>query len=631
MPKNILDGLNDDQKKAASYYTGASFILAGPGSGKTATIIRRTAYMIQQGIKPENIILFTFTNKAAKEIKNRVISFIGEEQGNKITVGTYHSVCVRFLKRYADRIGYTNQFSIFDSDDSANVVKKLCKTAPFDHKKAIGYISSCKSKGITASESVRNATGFEEKLAIIYRQYQDELHRQNSMDFDDIILNTIKLFENNPDILETINNKYTYITADEFHDSSSRDVRLIELLAGKKQNVCMILDPDQSIYGFRGANLAAVLGVDKIFPDLKTFVLRRNYRSTQTIVNAANSLIEHNSQTIDKELYSENDVGEKLLFFSEENAEQEALRCVKLIKALTSKQFGLEYSQIAILYRMTYLSRTVEEAFLKNGIPYKVVGGLPFCGRKEIKDILSFIKFANNPNDFESFKRSVGIPKRGIGEATLDKVKDYAKTAYSQPIDFIQAIKELPIKGKAKNSLTTYVELIESLKTKIDNNDSPKDVLKDLIKTINYKQIVNDAENSETIIEERLNNLKELLNIASTFDNMTDFLDSMALNIPDDESDTNNKVNLLTQHTSKGLEFEAVILLSCNEGTSPHYKAIISSDVEEERRLFYVAMTRAKKYLFLTRPKKVMKEGRLVSANESRFIKEISKTYLKRV
>ena len=393
----------------------------------------------------------------------------------------------------------------------------------------------------------------------------------------------------------------------------------------------MILDPDQSIYGFRGANLAAVLGVDKIFPDLKTFVLRRNYRSTQTIVNAANSLIENNSQTIDKELYSENDVGEKLLFFSEENAEQEALRCVKLIKALTSKQFGLEYSQIAILYRMTYLSRTVEEAFLKNGIPYKVVGGLPFCGRKEIKDILSFIKFANNPNDFESFKRSVGIPKRGIGEATLDKVKDYAKTAYSQPIDFIQAIKELPIKGKAKNSLTTYVELIESLKTKIDNNDSPKDVLKDLIKTINYKQIVNDTENSETIIEERLNNLKELLNIASTFDNMTDFLDSMALNIPDDESDTNNKVNLLTQHTSKGLEFEAVILLSCNEGTSPHYKAIIASDVEEERRLFYVAMTRAKKYLFLTRPKKVMKEGRLVSVNESRFIKEISKTYLKRV
>ena len=217
MPKNILDGLNDDQKKAASYYTGASFILAGPGSGKTATIIRRTAYMIQQGIKPENIILFTFTNKAAKEIKNRVISFIGEEQGNKITVGTYHSVCVRFLKRYADRIGYTNQFSIFDSDDSANVVKKLCKTAPFDHKKAIGYISSCKSKGITASESVRNATGFEEKLAIIYRQYQDELHRQNSMDFDDIILNTIKLFENNPDVLEIVNNKYTYITADEFH------------------------------------------------------------------------------------------------------------------------------------------------------------------------------------------------------------------------------------------------------------------------------------------------------------------------------------------------------------------------------------------------------------------------------
>lgn len=584
--------------------------------------------MINQGVHPENIILFTFTNKAAREIKERVISFIGDE-GKKITVGTYHSICVRFLRRYADRIGFTNKFTIFDTDDCANILKKICKVHNIDPKRAADYISSCKKRCHTPEQAIRRAVGFDQKLAGVYRDYQKELKLQDGMDFDDLIINTILLFQNNPDVLKRVNEQYTYITADEFHDSSKTDLRLMALLAGERQNICMILDPDQSIYGFRGASLESVLGVDKIFQDLKTFVLHRNYRSSQTIVNAACSLINKNTKTIKKELYSLNDVGEDLIFFEEDDQEKEALRCVKLIKTLTS-QFNLQNKDICILYRMGYMSRVLEEAFLKNSIPYKIVGGLPFCSRKEIKDILSYARVVFNPHDFEAYKRSLGIPKRGIGEATLEKIKTFARHNYSEPVDFITASREIPIKGKSRINMDLYVALIDRLTKMYEDNVEPVAFIKAIIDSINYIQQIKDSEPLKSQQEERIANIGELLNIASTFDTIVDFLENMSLNSNMESEEEKDQICLMTEHASKGLEFPAVIIVGCNEGTAPHYKASTLDDIEEERRLFYVAMTRAEKYLFLSRPKKVIQQGRANYPLESRFIREIDKKYLKR-
>lgn len=627
--QTILNGLNDDQKQPVLDFEGASFILAGPGAGKSHTVVSRTAYMINNGVDPSRMILFTFTNKAARELKTRVMKYIGKE-GEKITVGTYHSICVRFLRRYADKIGYSNKFSIFDTDDSINVLKKLCKPAGIEYKRAMDYISDCKKRCATPEMAIRRANGFDQKLAAIYRDYQAELKLQDAMDFDDLIINTIVLFQSNHDVLQRINEQYTYITADEFHDSSKTDLRLMALLAGERQNICMILDPDQSIYGFRGASLDSVLGVDKIFPDLKTFVLHRNYRSTQTIVNAACSLINRNTKTIKKELYSLNDVGEELIFFAEDDQEKEALRCVKLIKTLTNAKFGLENKDICILYRMGYMSRVIEEAFLKNSIPYKIIGGLPFCSRKEIKDILSYARVVFNPHDFESYKRSVGVPKRGVGETTLEKVKVFARHNYTEAIDFVTASSELPIKGKTRVNMDGYIKLIQRLTIMYEQNIEPQVFIKEIIDSINYIQHIKDTEPLKSQQDERIANLQELLNIASTFETINDFLENMSLNSNFDDSEEKDQVCLMTEHASKGLEFPAVIIIGSNEGTAPHYKATTTDDIEEERRLFYVAMTRAEKYLFMTRPKKVIQQGRFNYPLESRFIKEIDKKYLKR-
>lgn len=626
--QTILNGLNEDQKKPVLDFEGASFILAGPGAGKTKTIISRTAYMINQGIRPENIILFTFTNKAAKEIKERVISFIGDE-GKRITVGTYHSICVRFLRRYAERIHYTTKFTIFDMDDCVNILKKICKVQNIDYKRAMDYISDCKKRCLTPDQAIRRARGFDEKLAAIYREYQKELKLQDAMDFDDLIINTILLLQSNADVLQAINEQYTYITADEFHDSSKTDLRLMTLLAGERQNICMILDPDQSIYGFRGASLESVLGVDKIFEGLKTFVLHRNYRSSQTIVNASVSLINRNTKTIKKELYSLNEEGEELIFFAEDDQEKEALRCVKLIKILTT-QFGLKNKDICILYRMGYMSRILEEAFLKNAIPYKIVGGLPFCSRKEIKDILSYARIVFNPYDFEAYKRSIGMPKRGIGDTTLDKIKVYARHNYAEAIDFVTASKEISIKGKTKTNMDLYIALIERLTALYENNVEPAFFIKEIIESIGYINYIKESEPLKSQQEERIANVAELINIASTFDTIVDFLENMSLNSNMELEEEQDQICLMTEHASKGLEFPAVILVGCNEGTAPHYKAVTLDDVEEERRLFYVAMTRAEKFLFFTRAKKIIQQGRANYPLESRFIKEIDKKYLKR-
>ena len=628
-----LNTLNDNQKEVVLDYIGPSIVLAGPGSGKTKSMVARTEYMIEQGINSNEIVLFTFTNKAAKEIKERIIFNLGEKAKN-IVIGTFHSVCVRILKKYADKIGYSTSFSIFDTADCTEIVKKISKNYNLDYHQAFEYIDRKKRNRISYQQAIREANGFEEKLAGIYRDYQMTLRKNNAMDFNDLIFNTIDLLENNLEVREKLQNRWKYFITDESQDASKDNLRLIELLVGSAHNICFVGDYDQSIYGFRGADISAILDLDKTYPEIRTHFLCQNYRSTQTIVNASKSLIEHNTLTHkDNQLFSDNHKGEPIVFFEEEDSEKEAIRCVKLIKSLTNKTFGLEHKDIAILYRMGYMSRILEKAFLQNGIPYEIVGGVPFCGRKEIKDILSYLKFIYNPFDYEALKRCINIPKRGIGEKKLEELRTYAQTTYSHPIDYITALKEIPVKGKSAENFKNFLNLINKLKEDYELNAEPFDFLNTIIDSTDYKNYIYKNEKKKSDAEERIMNLQELLNIASHFTTIQDFLDEISLNssnIENDNADSHEKVNLMTLHASKGLEFEAVIIINSSESCCPHYKALSQEEIEEERRLFYVGMTRAKKYLFLTRSKKIFISGRYDFPYESRFINEIDKCYLKR-
>jgi DNA helicase-2/ATP-dependent DNA helicase PcrA len=625
--EEILKGLNEDQLKAATDYMGPCYVVAGPGSGKTHTVVSRTNLMIHEGINANSIVLFTFTNKAAKEIKARIIKTIGEE-GHQITVGTYHSVCVRILKKYADYIGFDNKFSIYDTDDSLGELKELTKGLTFDAKAALNYISDCKNKLITSTLAVQNAqSDLDRQYADIYRRYQNRLKEQNAMDFDDLITNTIRLLESNHDILSNLNDKWKYITADEFHDSCPRDIRLIDLLGGKDKNICMILDDEQSIYSFRGADITAVLSVKSIFPGLKTFVLRQNYRSTKTIVSAARSLIKKNKEQIDKTIFSENDDGAPVLYFDEATQSNESLRVVKLIALLTSK-YGLKNSDVAILYRMSYLSRSMEDALLRAGIHYKIVGGTSFYSRKEIKDVLSFARLIYNPYDYEAFKRAIAIPKRGIGDASIEKIYEFSRNHYSRPTDLLTASKEVELKGKAASGLNNFNELMEQLQALFET-ESASDFIKYIINLTDYTEVIKKEEDKASKVEDKIQNLQELVNLAASFETIEELLQNVCLDgqINDDGEEV-EAVELMTMHASKGLEYKAVIIIGANEGINPHFRAITQKEVEEERRLMYVAMTRAEQYLFITRSRVMMQQNRPNTTRESRFIKEIDKRFM---
>lgn len=584
--------------------------------------------MILDGVDPNKIILFTFTNKAAKEIRSRVVSKIGQE-GSKITVGTYHSICVRFLRQYADYIGRSKNFTILDTDDSLSILRKLTKGSDVDHKDALAYISTKKSQMIGATAAISQAVSpLDRILSEIYRKFQLELSQQDAMDFDDLIYYTILLFERNQEVIQEVNSRFHYIVADEFHDSSPRDIRLIELLAGERKNVCLILDDEQSIYRFRGADINAVLSVNQIFPKLKTFILRRNYRSTRLIVEASRSLIRHNKKQLPKTIFTENEEGTIPVFFQETSSEAEGSRVQKLVKLLTSK-YELKYSDIAVLYRMSYLSRSVEDSLLRAGIPYRIIGGTPFYARKEVKDILCFARLIYNPMDYEAFKRVINVPKRGIGEASVEKIFDYARNHYSQPISLIRAAKEVELSGTAKKGIVKFNRILDEL-VQYEEMDSADEFITRIIQETDYVQMILDDEAEASKAEDRLGNLQELANIASTFLTLEEFLQTMSLDSQVNDNEEDEKLNLQTMHSSKGLEYKAVIIIGCCETISPHWKAMDDESLEEERRLFYVAMTRAEQYLFMTRSKYMVQRGQHVLMHESRFIKEIDKDLLVR-
>lgn len=583
--------------------------------------------MLLDGINPYNILLFTFTNKAAKEIMNRIASAVGDDVASKITMGTYHSFCCKLLRKYGEKIGFEKRFSIFDADDSKKVLKKILKGEDADEKIISSYISKNKHKLISPQVAMTNEK--DAKFAQYYKEYQDELFAQQAMDFDDLLFNAIKLLELNPDVLTEVNNKYKYISADEYHDSSTADIRLIQLLAGDNKNVCFILDDNQSIYSFRGADLQAVLNIRNIFPELKTFFLNQNYRSTQMIVEASKSLISKNQNQIEKQIFTNNSEGDPVIYIQEQDPNYEAQRISKSIQLLKNK-YNYNYKDIAILYRTSAQSRAIEESFLRYNIPYEILSGVNFYERKEIKDLLSYISVISNKFNTERFLRIINVPKRGIGEKTIEKILDESRSDII-PIDFIQACKNLinkkELKGKAKTGIEDFINIIEKIESKINDLTVPE-VLGEIIKETNYYEYLKTYD--EETYDERVGNIIELVELSYDFLTIEDFIEQTTMNRKQDE-DEDDKVQMLTMHMSKGLEWDAVFIIGANEGTNPHFRSLtLISAIEEERRLFYVAMTRAKKNLFILRPKRAKQNGYFVTCKPSRFIGEINSKYLYR-
>lgn len=593
---------------------------------KTKTVISMSQYRILDGIDPSQICLFTFTNKAANEMKERIRAAVGE-LADKITVGTYHSVCHRLLRRYATYIDFNKNFTILSQDDCTKKLKKIAKEIGVEHENLGAYISQKKDRVILPAQALASSKGSELILANGYEKYQAELKREMAMDFDDLILNTILLLENNPEIKQRINNQWRYITADEAHDSSPRDLKLIQLLAGDLENVCFILDDHQSIYGFRGADIEAVMNVRNIYNDMKIFNLSRNYRCSQTIVEASKSLIAHNTPLIDKKIRAARDYkGSPIIVSRTKTPQQEALKVVQYIQALRRK--GLNYSDICIEYRMSAASRVLEEALNKAKIKCKIVGGTPFFARAEIQDILAYFRLVVNEYDFTAFKRAIAVPKRGVGEKTIEKIDEFARDYPGGPLSTRAALEEIELKGKAGKSIKDFVEYLDEIEEFMAIL-TPKDLVTKVCSDLDIVGYLQTAYKDNW--QERLENVQELVNVASEYSDIQDLLSQAALYTAEETDEQVDAVNMMTMHSSKGLEFPAVIIVGCNEGTSPHYKSIGNpKQLEEERRLMYVAMTRAKDYLFMTFSDCILVQGQLQYAKPSRFINEIDKKYIYR-
>ena len=625
---NIFEGLNPEQVKAVKTIYGPVLTSAGPGAGKTKVLTVRAQHMIMQGIESNQILLTTFTNKAANEIKERIIKVVGDE-GKKITVGTFHSICNRILRQYGEKIGYAKTFSILDENDSEKIMKKAAKEYALELKDLKNYISYCKANILTPARALARATDSENDLASAYKLYQDELLRTQSMDFDDLLLNAVLLLENHNDVKGALNNKWKYIECDEVQDSSAIDARLMELLSGEDQNIFMVGDDFQSIYGFRNADVGIMLNLKKRYPNLKWINLSNNYRSTDTIVYGAKTLIDKNKNQLKKDLKASRNVkGSPIVQTKCKNQEQEARTIATYIKMAHDK-YKIPYSEIAVLYRMTYMSRVIEQQLMKERLPYTLIGGTPFFCRSEVQDILSYLKLIVNDRDVMAFKRSVAIPKRGVGEKTIEAIDEFARTFPGEPLSIREALshKDLTLKGKAKTTIKEYVSFLDKLEDQYLNNE-PCEVIKWLITELEYVDYLQKTYKDELEVQMRVENLYELVNVASEYSSIEELLVQASL-YREELDENEEKVQLLTMHKSKGLEYKCVIIAGCNETICPHFRALDDpKQIEEERRLMYVAMTRAKDYLFMTYPSVVKIQGRDTSALPSRFLSEIDSKYV---
>ena len=620
----MLKELNSMQEKAVNHIEGPMLVLAGAGSGKTKVLTSRIANLIDNGISPYNILAITFTNKAAKEMKDRVYRIIGSS-ANNIQISTFHSLGLKILKENYSLLGYDRNFTIIDSDDVLTIIKKILKDLNlskelYNPREIKNKISSAKNEmmGVDSFSKVE----FDHNIVEVYRLYQRKLKNGNSVDFDDLLILPIKLFKNYPNLLNEYQERYKYILIDEYQDTNEAQYTFSKILAAKYRNIFVVGDNDQAIYAFRGANYKNILNFEKDYPEAKTILLEENYRSTKTILNAANCVIKNNKERKDKNLWSNNEEGNKIKYKVVENEKEEASFVVDKIKELISS--GVKEEDIAVLYRTNAQSRVIEEEMLKKNIKYRIVGSFYFYNRKEIKDLLCYLRLINNHKDDVSFLRVINTPKRGIGEKTIDNLTNNATEEGISLYEAINSGKELEFK-----------KLIEEL-TKESENLS----LTELIDNILEKSGMKKEYSSSKLLEDeiRLENLNEFKSITKSYEEeygsatLSDFLDEISL-VSDmsEHQEGNDRVSLMTVHSVKGLEFDYVFIVGMEEGIFPHYNAINyggNAEIEEERRLCYVAITRAKKDLTITSAKSRMLFGNTTRNMPSRFIEEIDKKYL---
>lgn len=619
-----MQELNSEQMKAVNHINGPMLVLAGAGSGKTKVLTNRIAGLIKNGISPLNILAITFTNKAAKEMKERVIRLIGAEAYN-IQISTFHSLGLKILKENYNLLGYERNFTIIDSDDVLTIIKKIMKDLNmskdyYNAREIKNKISSAKNEMMGLDEFSK--VEFDHKVVEVYRQYLKKLKNGNSVDFDDLLILPIKLFKIYPNILEQYQDRYKYILIDEYQDTNEAQYIFSKLLSAKYRNIFVVGDNDQAIYAFRGANYKNILNFEKDYPEAKTILLEENYRSTKTILDAANSVIKNNKERKDKKLWSNNPIGEKIKYKVVGNEKEEASFVATEIKELINQ--GVNEEDIAILYRTNAQSRVVEEEMLKKNIKYRVVGSFYFYNRKEIKDLLCYLRLINNHKDDVSLLRIINTPKRGIGEKTIDNLTNAAIENNTSLFEAISSGKELEFK-----------KLIEEL-TKESENLS----LTELVDNILEKSGIKKELMSSKLLEDeiRLENLNEFKGVTKSYEEeygsatLEDFLDEISL-VSDmsEHQDGTNRVSLMTVHSVKGLEFDYVFIVGMEEGIFPHYNAIndgSSSAIEEERRLCYVAITRAKKKLYILSAESRMLFGNTNRNKPSRFIDEIDEKYL---
>lgn len=639
---SIYDTLNEQQKQGVFTTEGPVLILAGAGSGKTRVLTHRVAYLIQEkGVAPWHIMAITFTNKAAGEMRQRIDDMI-DYGAESIWVATFHSSCVRILRRFADRMGYATNFTIYDSDDQKTLMKDICKRLEIDTKMYkertfLNEISSAKNELISDQEFANQAMGDfrKTKTAQVYREYQARLKQNNAMDFDDLIMNTVELLKLDPEVLNYYQEKFQYVMVDEYQDTNTAQFELVRLLAGGKNNLCVVGDDDQSIYKFRGANIYNILNFEKHFPDATVIKLEQNYRSTGNILEAANGVIANNEGRKAKRLWTDAGKGDKVYFEQFDSAYEEADFIARDIGRRVAKG-EYTYGDCAILYRTNAQSRLLEEKLIASNIPYKIVGGVNFYSRKEVKDLLAYLKTVDNAQDELAVRRIINIPKRGIGAASLAKVSAYAEV---NSLNFYQALeraREIPGLGRAAGKMEPFVDLIASLR-ELAALGGVSAVLEEVLEQTGYVRELEAEDTPEA--QARIENIDELMNKAISYEQeneeptLSGFLEEVAL-VADIDSlaEDQNYVVLMTLHSAKGLEFPNVYLSGMEDGLFPSYMSITSDDaeaeLEEERRLCYVGITRAKEHLTITGARMRMQRGETQYHKISRFVKEIPEEVL---
>lgn len=642
---NIYDSLNEMQKKAVFQTEGPVLILAGAGSGKTRVLTHRIAYLIEEkGVNPWNILAITFTNKAAGEMRERVDHLVGFGS-ESIWVSTFHSACVRILRRFIDRLGYDTNFTIYDTDDQKSLMKEVCKylqidTKTYRERALLSAISSAKNEMISPQEFLLQAEGdfSKQKIAEVYLEYEKQLRANNALDFDDLLVRAVQLFETQPDVLDYYQERFRYIMVDEYQDTNTVQFHLIRILSSKYRNLCVVGDDDQSIYKFRGANIKNILNFESEFPDATVIKLEQNYRSTSNILNAANAVIHNNIGRKDKTLWTENPEGEKIACKQFDNAYDEADYIAAAIQKKV-KEERASYKDCAVLYRTNAQSRMFEERFVSTNIPYKVIGGVNFYARREIKDLLAYLRTIENGRDDLAVRRIINVPKRGIGLTSINRVQEYALQKETGFYEALLAADLIPGIGRALSKLESFVALIEHFKEEAGRL-TPLALLTDIVETLDYENYLEEIDMEDA--ESRIENIEELKSKLASYEEsceeageqptLSGFLEEVALVADIDNLDEESDyVVLMTLHSAKGLEFSYVFLAGMEDGLFPSYMTITADDpmeLEEERRLCYVGITRAMKELTLTCAKRRMVRGETQYNIASRFLKEIPESLI---